>query len=218
MTSGMPRIFDYPGFFLTLEGGEGSGKSTLASRLVDALTAKRVDAVRTREPGSGPVGAVLRDLLLNSQVPLQPRTEALLMAADRAQHVGDVILPALTRGQVVVCDRHMDSSVAYQGAGRNLGEADVRRVSLFASDRLVPNMTVLLDVVPEVGLARRGHAGEVNRIDAETLEFHRAVRRSYLGAAALEPERFLVVNATDLTPDQVFTRVWAALTQRLTAH
>jgi dTMP kinase len=184
-----------PGFFLVLEGGEGAGKSTQLSMLADWLTAKGHEVVLTREPGATPLGERLRELLLDPATEgLSPRAEALLYAADRAQHVDTVIRPALERGAIVVSDRYVDSSVAYQGAGRSLAPAEVTRISSWATGGLVPNLTVVLDVDPAVGLERSG--GPADRLEAEPMEFHRRVREAFLSAAAHTPKRYLVVDAS----------------------
>lgn len=206
----------FPGLFVTLEGGEGTGKSSLAERLADTLgPATGRTVVLTREPGSGPVGARIRSLILDPPEPMDARTEALLMAADRAQHVTRVVAPALRRGDIVISDRHADSSVAYQGAARGLGESEVKAVSLFASAGLTPDFTILLDCPPEVGLSRRMTQGDINRLDMEHLQFHRDVRQSFLRAAAAEPERFVLVDVSTANPDEVFAWAWAALRERL---
>lgn len=186
----------YGGLFVTVEGGEGSGKSGIVQRLVDHFTAQGLTAVATREPGASPVGVAVRDVLLNPDGEMDARTEALLMAADRAEHVAQVVRPNLEAGHAVVCDRFMDSSVAYQGFGRGLGALSIRELSLWASNGLVPDVTVLLDVDPRVGLLRRVSAGGVNRLDLESVAFHRRVREGFLYAARMEPARFIVIDAS----------------------
>ena len=185
----------YAGFFLALEGGEGAGKSTQAALLVDWLESLGHEVVLTREPGATPTGAQIRALLLDPTSGIAPRTEALLYAADRAQHVAGVVMPALERGAVVVTDRYVDSSLAYQGAGRALELADVARLSRWATDGLVPDLTLLLDVDPTVGLGRI--PGAPDRIEQESLEFHTRVRQGFLDLAAAEPHRYLVVCAAE---------------------
>lgn len=184
-----------PGVFVVLEGGEGAGKSTQAERLADWLRAQGRTVVVTREPGGTPVGERLRALLLDpASRGLSARAEALLYAADRAQHVARVVRPALERGAVVVSDRYADSSVAYQGSGRALPPGDVERLSRWATDGLVPDLTVVLDVPPAVGLRRAG--SEPDRLEAEPEDFHERVRRAFLALAGTAPERYLVVDAT----------------------
>ena len=184
----------YPGFFVAFEGGEGAGKSTQSRLLADWLTG-RVEVVVTREPGGTPLGRAIRSLLLNeADDHPSPRAEALLYAADRAHHVARVIQPALDAGAVVITDRYLDSSLAYQGAGRELDPGQVRRMSEWATGGLVPDLTVLLDLDPEVGLTRL--TGDADRIESETLEFHRRVRAEFLALAERDPDRYLVVEAT----------------------
>ncbi len=186
------------GLFVTIEGGEGSGKSIVVQRVVESLQGAGVDVVATKEPGGSlnGVGERIRELLLDSGGSMGARTEALLMAADRAEHVETIVLPSLRTGQSVVCDRYLDSSVAYQGFGRGLGAGRVRDISLWATDGLLPDLTVLLDVDPRVGLVRRASAGGLNRLDLEGLSFHRAVRDGFLRIAQMEPQRFVVVDAS----------------------
>ncbi len=182
------------GLFVALEGGEGSGKSSQARLLADWLEAHGYEVVVTREPGATAVGTRLRELLLDrATAQLSPRAEALLYAADRAQHVAQVIRPGLERGAVVITDRYVDSSLAYQGAGRTLSEREIRRLSRWATAGLAPDLTVLLDIDPQVGLARS--VGEADRVESEALEFHQRVRRGFLRLAERDPSRYLVVDA-----------------------
>jgi dTMP kinase len=186
----------YAGLFLALEGGEGAGKSTQAKLLVDWLHASGREVVLTREPGATAVGQRIRAVLLDPMTGgISSRAEAMLYAADRAQHVAQVILPALERGAVVVTDRYVDSSLAYQGAGRELELSEVARLSRWATGGLRPDLTLLLDVDPAVGLARI--AGAPDRIESESLTFHQRVRQGFLDLAAAEPDRYLVVSASD---------------------
>ena len=190
------------GFFLALEGGERVGKSTQARMLADWLRAKGHDVVVTFEPGGTAVGQRLRRELLEIQSErggLSPRAEALLFAADRAEHVATVIRPALERGAVVVSDRFADSSIAYQGAGRDLETGDVARISRWATDGLRPDLTVLLDLPPEVALQR---VDVPDRLESEPLEFHERVRQHFLTLAKVDPTTYLVIDAT-LAPEQV---------------
>ncbi|MDX6228473.1 MAG: dTMP kinase [Frankiales bacterium] len=200
-----PRVAT--GLFIAFEGGEGGGKSTQVRLLAEWLTGLGHEVVTTHEPGGTPVGARLRALLLDRETTgLSPRAEALLYAADRAAHVDSVILPALSRGAVVVTDRYRDSSVAYQGAGRVLPAVEVRELSDWATDGLLPQLTVLLDIDPAIGLRR--FAEPADRIESESLEFHRRVRAGFLDIAAAGPDRYLVLDAT-LPVEQVFSRVRA---------
>jgi dTMP kinase len=193
-----------PGLFVAFEGGEGSGKTTQARMLAIWLRDQGHDVVQTREPGATKVGMRLRAILLDAaERGLSGRAEALLYAADRAEHVEKVIRPALQRGAIVVCDRYVDSSLAYQGAGRSLDPEDVSKVNAWATGGLVPHLTVLIDTPPQVGLARLG--GAADRIESEPLEFHERVRKEFRALAAAAPERYLVVDGT-LPPEQI-TRI-----------
>ncbi|MGN6743283.1 MAG: dTMP kinase [Amnibacterium sp.] len=198
------------GLFVTLEGGDAVGKTTQAERLEAWLTSRGRTVVRTREPGGTDLGVALRDLLLHREGPIAPRAEALLYAADRAHHVATVVEPALARGDVVLQDRYLDSSVAYQGAGRVLDPGDVRRLSLWAVGGLLPRLTVLLDLDPRVGRDRRADRTRFDRLEAEDDAFHDRVRAAYLEAAANEPDRFLVVDAA-LPAEVVQQRIRAAI-------
>lgn len=185
------------GRFITLEGPDGAGKSTQAKLLADALEKANVRTVLTREPGGTKIGEDIRSVLLGpDSYAMLASTEALLMSAARAQHVGEVVEPALTRGEWVVSDRYVDSTLAYQGGGRGLSMAALRHVQTFATGGLQPDLTFLLDLPAEVGLSRRlGTAGEINRLDEESLGFHRKVRETFLSLAAAESNRWIVVNA-----------------------
>jgi dTMP kinase len=183
--------------FITLEGPDGSGKSSLLPRLADALGRGGCEVVATREPGSTPLGEQVRRLVLDTE-PRIDRTglaDALLFAASRAQHVAEVIRPALARGAVVVCDRYADSSLAYQGAGSGVPMDELRAVQRFATGGLVPDLTILLDLPVEAGLGRK--ADEVTRFEAfQDLAYHERVRAAFLAFAAAEPERYAIVDAT----------------------
>nr|WP_269437884.1 dTMP kinase [Arthrobacter sp. zg-Y919] len=183
--------------FIAMEGGDGAGKSTQARRLAAALQETGRTVLRTREPGGTPVGEQLRALVLeHGNGDIDARTEALIFAASRAAHVQQVIEPALTAGTVVVCDRYIDSSVAYQGAGRGLGTEAVRSLNTWATSGLEPDLTVLLDVDPERGRDRRtaGNAPE-DRLESEPDTFHLQIRRAFLETAAAAPDRYLVLDA-----------------------
>ncbi len=187
------------GRFITLEGPEGSGKTTAARHLVAWLDTRGVAAVLTREPGGTPVGDEIRNLVLHHRGvadDLDPRTDALLFAAQRAQHVARLIRPALERGAWVVCARYADSSLAYQGAAYGNSAEEMRRLQRFATSGLVPDLTILIDVPVEVGLARKRH-GEWNRFeDTQGVAFFEKVRAAYLALAAEEPDRFRVVDGS----------------------
>jgi dTMP kinase len=205
-----------PGLFVAFEGGDGAGKSTQVGALCRALEAEGVPVVRTREPGGTPVGEKLRALVLeHGQGEIDARTEALLFAASRAAHVQQVILPALRRGDVVVCDRYIDSSVAYQGAGRGRGALDVEDLNLWAVGGLRPDLTVLLDVEPQEGRNRRtaGDAPE-DRMESEPDDFHARIRGAFLEAADRDPARYLVLPAASPV-DDLARHVLAAVRERL---
>ncbi|MGW8566348.1 dTMP kinase [Isoptericola sp. NPDC055881] len=183
-----------PGYFVSFEGGDGVGKTTHVRLLGDWLhevTGREV--VVTREPGGTPLGAELRRLVLHGDH-MDARTEALLYAADRAHHVATVVRPALERGAVVLTDRYLDSSVAYQAGGRELSEEEIEALSSWATRDLLPDVTVLLDLDPVVGAARL--SGEPDRLEQAGDEFHRRTRDTFLRRAAAEPERWMVVDAS----------------------
>jgi dTMP kinase len=185
------------GLFITLEGGDGSGKTTQAALLEGWLAEQGQVVVRTREPGGTDLGLELREIVLHRRGHIAPRAEALLYAADRAHHVETLVRPALERGDVVLQDRYVDSSVAYQGAGRVLDGGEVRELSAWATDGLTPDLTVLLDLDPVLGRARLDAARTTyDRLESEAAEFHGRVRDAYLDIARSEPGRFLVVDAT----------------------
>ncbi len=183
------------GVFIAFEGGEGSGKSTQIRLLAEFLRAQGRHVRVTHEPGATDVGSRIRDLVLHDRQPLTPRAETLLFAADRAHHVDTVIRPALEAGEVVLTDRYVDSSLAYQGSGRQLSVEDVRRVSRWATGGLRPDLTVLLDLPAADGLARARGRGAADKLEAESLDFHERVREAFRVLAESEPKRYLVVDA-----------------------
>lgn len=185
------------GLFITLEGGDGVGKTTNADLLEEWLTVEQHQTVlRTREPGGTELGKQIRELLLHTPGHVNPKAEALLYAADRAQHAATVIEPALARGDVVLQDRYIDSSIAYQGAGRVLGADEIRSLSSWATGELWPDLTILLDLDPTEGERRRlAVRTGYDRLEAEAADFHRRVREGFLTLAEAEPERFLVIDA-----------------------
>jgi dTMP kinase len=182
------------GIFIAFEGGEGAGKSTQSSALADHLAARGHVVTRTREPGGTPAAEAIRSVLLDpANAGLDDRAEALLFAAARGEHVARVIRPALERGDIVVCDRFMDSSVAYQGIARGLGRERVADLSLWATGGLRPDLAVLLDVDPALGLARLEGP---DRLEAEPVEWHQRVREGFRQIAADDPDRYLVLDAS----------------------
>lgn len=186
-----------PGLFITFEGGDGSGKSTQAELLTTWCEEAGHSVMRTREPGGTEVGIELRNIVLHHKGEIAPRAEALLYAADRAQHIGTKVRPALQRGEIVIQDRYFDSSVAYQGAGRVLDATEVRDISLWATENLIPDLTILLDLDPQVARQRLDAADKpFDRLENEKQEFHARVRDGFLALAAVEPERWLVLDAT----------------------
>lgn len=203
------------GLWITLEGGDGSGKSTQAALLEGWLAERGRTVLRTREPGGSEVGVAIREIVLHHRGDIDPRAEALLYAADRAHHVATVVRPALERGEVVVQDRYLDSSVAYQGAGRVLDPTEIRDLSLWATGSALPDLTVLLDL--DEGAARRRldtSRTRYDRLEAEKAEFHARVRSAFLDLAAAEPRRFLVVDASqeiDVIAEAIRARVQSTL-------
>ena len=201
---------------MTFEGGDGSGKSTQSALLQQWLEGEQHrEVVLSREPGGTDLGVELREIILHRRGYIAPRAEALIYAADRAHHIATKVRPAIARGAVVLQDRYLDSSVAYQGAGRVLDPAEVRNLSLWATESLLPDLTVLLDLDPTVGRARLQEARtRYDRLEAEEAEFHTRVRDAYLELAAAEPGRFLVLPADDPVEqiaDAVRARVAALL-------
>jgi dTMP kinase len=182
--------------------------------LAERLGADGYDVVLTREPGGTPIGEQVRSILLDPvNCAMLPETEALLYSAARAQHVGDVIRPALERGAVVVCDRFVDSTLAYQGGGRGLAIDVLEAIQRFATGGVVPSLRILLDVPVEIGLARRFGAGETNRLDEADVEFHRRVRAAFLSFASRDPEAWAIVDARD-SVDEVEERILQTVAQR----
>lgn len=196
------------GSFIVFEGGEGAGKSTQEELLARWLQDHGKTVVRTREPGGTPAGEAIRTVLLsNEYAGLTDRAEALLFAAARGEHAAQVIRPALEAGVIVVCDRYLDSSVAYQGYGRDLGAEYVKNLSLWATQDLVPDLTVLLDVDPTVGLSR---VQSPDRLESEPIEYHQRVRQAFIEISKADPTRYLVIDANqgkDAIAEQIRARV-----------
>ena len=184
--------------FITLEGPEGSGKTTAVEAAVKKLEEMGYQIVRTREPGGTPIAEQIRNVILDKgNTAMDPRTEALLYAASRRQHLVEKVWPALKEGKIVICDRYLDSSLAYQGGARGLGVENILNVNLFATENTWPDLTLLFDIKPEVGLARISANAdrEVNRLDLEKLDFHNKVRDTFLALAKRYPERFVIIDA-----------------------
>jgi dTMP kinase len=207
--------FVLAGLFITFEGIDGVGKSTQADLLEAFLVEQNQSVVRTLEPGGTELGQEIRHLLLHRKGEVAPRAEALLYAADRAHHVATKVRPAMAAGQIVIGDRYLDSSVAYQGAGRALDQTEVRNISLWAVEGLLPHLTILLDLEAGAAFSRRNQTGtEPDRLEREKVEFFEAVRQSFLKLAADEPERFLIIDASqsiEAMQAQIRTRVKALL-------
>jgi dTMP kinase len=200
------------GLFVAFEGGEGVGKSTQITRAAAWLRAGGYPVLETREPGGTPLGQELRRLVLDPAGHVTPRAEALLYAADRAHHVDTMIRPALAAGQIVLTDRYVDSTLAYQGAGRGLDDARV--VTTWATGGLLPDLTVLLDLDPRIGLARAGARASLDRLEADSLAFHEAVRAGFRALAAEAPDRYVVLDAGQ-PADALAAQVATALAPRL---
>ena len=200
--------------FIAFEGGDGAGKSTQARLLRDALIERGYEVVMTREPGGSTIAEKIRDVVLDiNHVGLDDRSEALLFAAARAEHVAQTVRPALERGAIVITDRYMDSSIAYQGIARDLGLNQIRELNLWATRGLVPHLTVILNVDAERGLDR---VADPNRLEEESSEFHQRVCSAFLELAALAPERYLVLEA-HADRHAIAAAVLQAVSQRLDA-
>lgn len=196
------------GVFIAIEGGDGAGKSTQAKLLAEELRTRGHEVLITREPGGSPIAEKIRHVVLDvANLGLNERAEALLFAASRAEHVASTIRPALERGTIVISDRYMDSSIAYQGIARGLGLEHIRELNLWATDNLVPDLTIILDVDAEHGLNR---VADPNRIEEESTEFHSVVRAAFLELAKLDPDRYLIVSANqpaEEIAETIFKRV-----------
>ena len=192
--------------FITFEGGEGSGKSSALRLLDERLRAEGYQTVLTREPGGTPIAEQIRNVILDkANTAMDSRTEALLYAASRRQHLVEKVWPAIKEGKLVLCDRYLDSSLAYQGGARGLGIDNVLNVNLFATEGTFPDLTLLFDIEPELGLERiaKNASREVNRLDLEKIEFHRGVRATFLSLAKRYPERFVILDASKSLPEVV---------------
>ncbi|ANY66552.1 dTMP kinase [Paenibacillus sp. BIHB 4019] len=201
------------GIFITIEGGEGAGKTTLIEQLAHTMQQQGKAVLTTREPGGIPIAEKIRSVILDrNHTAMDARTEALLYAASRRQHLVEKVMPALTAGKLVICDRFVDSSLAYQGHARGLGMEEVWSINQFAIEGAMPQLTIYMDVTPEVGLARIGQSDEreINRLDLEEIAFHERVREGYFILLERFPERIVRVDANQ-EPDMVLKEVLAAI-------
>lgn len=203
MSTPTTQVTPPSGLFLAFEGGDGAGKTTQSRLLGDWITSLGHEVVLTREPGGTALGRVLREALLHGE-DLDPRTEALLFATDRAHHLSSLVYPALERGAVVVTDRYIDSSLAYQGVARGLGDPEIRSLSRWATGGLLPDLTILLDLDPTVAAQRR--EGAPDRMEREGEAFHVLVRERFRALAAAAPGRYLVLDATR-APEQLHAAI-----------
>lgn len=204
------------GIFITIEGGEGAGKSTLIELLSNMILERGKSVLTTREPGGIPIAEQIRSVILDrANVTMDARTEALLYAAARRQHLVEKVVPALEQGQLVICDRFVDSSLAYQGHARGLGMDAVWEINRFAIQELMPDLTIYMDVTPETGLSRISQASEreINRLDLEQMSFHEKVREGYHLLMKKFPERMVSINA-ELSPEQVYHDVLNVIEER----
>ncbi|MEK5230231.1 dTMP kinase [Lysinibacillus sp. FSL K6-0232] len=203
--------------FITFEGPEGAGKTTIIEKITERLAQANIDVLATREPGGIEIAEKIRTIILNpAHTAMDERTEALLYAAARSQHYFEKVRPALDAGKLVICDRFIDSSLAYQGYARGIGINEVLAINEFAIGKKLPDVTILFDLAPEVGLARIHATGsrEVNRLDVESLAFHQKVREGYLQLVEQYPERIRVVNAEQAIED-VIEDVWSLLLEAM---
>ncbi len=203
--------------FITFEGPEGAGKTTIIQMIAERLAEKNIDVLATREPGGIEIAEKIRTIILNpAHTAMDERTEALLYAAARSQHYFEKVQPALDAGQLVICDRFIDSTLAYQGYARGIGVDEVLSINEFAIGKKLPDLTILFDLPPEVGLARihATNKREINRLDVESLPFHQKVREGYLQLVDRYPERIRVVNA-DQHIEHVVEDVWLLLLEAM---
>lgn len=203
--------------FITIEGPEGSGKTTATNRVVQELEKMGYQIVRTREPGGTPISEQIRNVILDKEnTMMDGRTEALLYAAARRQHLVEKVWPASREGKIVICDRYIDSSLAYQGGARGLGIENIININMFATEDTWPDLTLLFDIEPELGLERiaKNKEREVNRLDLEKLDFHKKVRETFLLLAKNQPDRFVVIDASK-SQDEVFNEALKAILDRI---
>ncbi|WP_239253607.1 dTMP kinase [Listeria ilorinensis] len=207
------------GIFITLEGPDGSGKTTTMQLLYEKMKKSGIPFIKTREPGGSPISEKVREIVLGiGNEEMDPRTEALLIAGARRQHVVETIRPALAAGKTVLCDRFIDSSLAYQGAGRGIGIDEVLEINLFAVEQTLPDVTYYLDVPAEIGLARiaANKGREINRLDKEDVTFHQQVQEGYEELLNRFSERFVRIDATQ-TPDQITDQILSDILERVSA-
>lgn len=205
------------GYFITLEGGEGSGKSSVIKLIVERLQKDGYQVLQTREPGGVKIAEEIRNIILDkANTSMDGKTEALLYAASRRQHLVEKVIPALEKGMIVISDRYIDSSLVYQGVARGIGIQEVYEMNLFAIDKILPNLTLILDIEPEIGLQRinKNNQREVNRLDLESLSFHHKVRDGYLKLKDLYPERIEIVDASK-SLEEVFENCYALIEKTL---
>ena len=203
--------------FITFEGGEGSGKSSALRLINERLIQSGAQTVLTREPGGTPISEEIRNIILDRKnTDMDPRTEALLYAASRRQHLAQKIWPALKEGKIVLCDRYLDSSLAYQGGARGIALNDVLDINMFATEGTFPDLTLLFDIEPEKGLARiaANQNREVNRLDLEKLDFHHRVRQAFLDLAKKYADRYVIIDASQPL-NKVVDDAYAAIQERL---
>jgi len=208
------------GYFITIEGPEGSGKTTVAKKVVEKLNAEGIDAIYTREPGGVGIAEKIRDIILDvNNTNLDKRSEALLYAASRRQHLIEKVIPALNEGKVVICDRFVDSSLAYQGYAREIGIDEVYAINMFAIDGKMPDLTILLDIDPQVGLDRvmNNRQEEINRLDLEGIAFHKKVHKGYEIIKEKYKERFTLVNGNN-SKEQVFDDVYNVVKNKINGN
>ena len=199
--------------FITFEGGEGTGKTTLIHRVYESLRSEH-DVVMTREPGGSFIAEIIRDVVLNPEYKgITARTEALLIAAARAQHLDDKILPALKRGQIVLCDRYLDSSLAYQAYARQLGFDFVLAINQYATEHM-PDLTFYIDLEPEIGIKRITKRDKYDRLDQETLDYHHMVRKGYQEIVLRYPQRIVVIDGTK-SLDEISADILRKIHERL---
>lgn len=205
------------GYFITLEGGEGSGKSSVIKLIVEKLQKEGYQVLQTREPGGVKIAEEIRNIILDkANTSMDGKTEALLYAASRRQHLVEKVIPALDKGMIVISDRYIDSSLVYQGVARGIGIQEVYEMNLFAIDKILPNLTIILDIEPEIGLQRinKNNQREVNRLDLESLSFHHKVRDGYRKLKDLYPERIEIVDASK-SLEEVFENCYSLIEKTL---